>query len=72
MARGLRGMAEVAAGGSGLLVATANGLRRSHPNPSANRAVDTIPEVERAGLVGGSQRGGDEYGGRVGGGLRRR
>ena len=40
-------------GGSGLLVAVANGLRRPHPNPSANRAVDTIPEVERAGLVGG-------------------
>jgi hypothetical protein len=61
-------------GGSGLLVAAANGLRRPHPNPSANRAVDTISEVGRAGLVGGLRRGGDEYGGRaggVGGGLRR-
>jgi hypothetical protein len=41
----------------------------------SNRAVDTIPEVGRAGLVGGLRRGGDEYGGRaggVGGGLRRR
>jgi hypothetical protein len=57
----------IAAGGSGLLVATTNRLRRPHPNPSVNRAVDTIPEVGRAGLAGGLRRGGDEYGGRAGG-----
>jgi hypothetical protein len=65
----------IAAGGSRLLVAAANGLRRPYPNPSVNRAVDTIPEVGRAGLAGGLRRGGDEYGGRAGGvrdGLRRR
>jgi hypothetical protein len=57
-------------GGSGLLVATANGLRRPPPNPSANRVVATIPEVGRAGVAGGLRRGGEEYGGRAGG-LRR-
>jgi hypothetical protein len=36
-----------------LLVAAANGLRRPPPNPSANRAVATIPEVGRAALAGG-------------------
>jgi hypothetical protein len=49
----------IAARGSGLLVAAANGLCRPHPNPSGNRAVDTIPEVGRAGLVGGLRHGGD-------------
>jgi hypothetical protein len=48
-------------GGSGLLVAAANGLRRPHPNPAANRAAARNPKVSgergwQAGLAGGLRR----------------
>jgi hypothetical protein len=43
----------IAVGGSGLLAAASNGLRRPHPNPAENLTAARNPEVGRAGMAGG-------------------